>query len=292
MKLNKAFSEEIETSITAEEADQQYAKGAIQSKFLFQCPDDNCDAPVTCANLDKPEKKRKRDPYYKIVGEHRPVYTLAKDIHHQKKTSTTSADIYSHQDEYIEHAIRLNLQAPSSKKPVQNQAAETIDDAEGSARLGSDSVSGKRKTQRSKTLSSLIDAFLAKKPMMVQLPEIGVIDINDLFVEVNGQHLSELDDEFRIYFGKAWINKLNNNKGYNIVFANTIACDEFEAKPSAYIANALIESSTFKRLQKNQFNKQADKWPKTVFILSETGPYIKGPYINLWLDGLEYIDYR
>ncbi len=53
MKLDKAFAEDIELSITAQEADNQFAEGKIKSKFSFQCPDENCDAPVTCANLDR-----------------------------------------------------------------------------------------------------------------------------------------------------------------------------------------------------------------------------------------------
>ena len=72
MKLEKAFSEDIESNITAQEADNLYAQGIIKSKFGFQCPDAFCVASVTCANLDRPKNKRKRDPYYKVIGEHHP----------------------------------------------------------------------------------------------------------------------------------------------------------------------------------------------------------------------------
>ncbi len=117
MKLDKAFAEDIALNITAQEADKQFAEGNIKSKFSFQCPDENCDAPVTCANLDRPKAKRKRDPYYKVVGEHNSKCDIAKDIDPQKKSSRITSDIYSDSDEYIDHAIRLNLQPPSTKRP-------------------------------------------------------------------------------------------------------------------------------------------------------------------------------
>jgi len=67
LKLEKAYSKDIKLCITAYKADMLYRKGKIKSKYNFKCPDENCNAPVTCANLDRPKEKRKRDPYYKVV---------------------------------------------------------------------------------------------------------------------------------------------------------------------------------------------------------------------------------
>jgi hypothetical protein len=290
MKLEKAFAEDIKLNITAQEADKQFAEGVIKSKFNFQCPDENCDAPVTCANLDRPKVKRKRDPYYKVVGEHSFKCDIAKDIAPQKKSSRVTTDIYSDSDEYVDHAIRLNLQPPSTKRPEPTGNTQGADDAEARARSGNNQGSGKRKIQRSKTLSSLIDAFLAKELHTVQLPEIGVIDIKDLFVEINGQDLSELEDEFRIYYGKAWFNKKEG--GYSIVFDNTLTANEITKRPSTYMPIDKLDASGFKRFNLSTLEKVADGKPKLVFLLSETGPRVKHEYINIWCEGPEYLDYR
>jgi len=290
MKLDKAFAEDIELSITAQEADNQFTEGKIKSKFSFQCPDENCDAPVTCANLDRPKIKRKRDPYYKVVGEHSPQCDIAKDIDPQKKSTRITTDIYSDSDEYVDHAIRLNLQPPSTKRPEPPGNSQVVDDTEGRARPGKDPESGKRKIQRSKTLSSLIDAFLAKESHTIQLPEIGVIDIKNLFVEINEQELSDLEDEFRIYYGKAWFNK--KESGYSIVFDNTLTSGDIAKRPSTYMPIDKLEASNFKRFNLNTLEKIADGKPKMVFLLSETGPRVKNEYINIWCDGPEYLDYR
>ena len=290
MKLEKAYSEDIKRCITTQEADMLFEEGKIKSKFNFQCPDENCDAPVTCANLDRPKEKRKRDPYYKVVGKHSSQCNLAKDIDNQRKISRKILDIYSDSDEYIDHAIRLNLQPPSTKRPEPTGASISTEHNEGKARQGGEQESGKRKIQRSKTLSSLIDSYLAKESVVVQLPEIGVININDLFIEINGQDLSDFEDEFRVYYGKAWFNK--KESGYSIVFEKTLTLDGITKRPSTYIPIDMIEASGFKRFNLNTLEKISDSKPKMVFLLSELGPRVKNGYINIWCEGLEYLDYR
>lgn len=290
MKLVKAYADDINESITADLADKLYAEGKIKSKFSFQCPDSNCNAPVTCANLDRPKVKRKRDPYYKVVGDHSGECHIVKDIESQRKNSRTKADIYSDSDEYIEHAIRLNLQPPSVKRPEKIGKNEDGEDGETRARPGNAKESGKRKIQRSKTLSSLIDAFLANESHLIQLPDVGVIHIKDFFIEINGQDLSEFEDEFRIYFGKAWFNK--KEQGYSIVFDKVLTSIDITRRPSTYMPLSKLLESGFKRFKLKELEKLADKKPKTVFLLSEAGPQLRNGYINFWCEGAEYLDYR
>lgn len=289
MKLEKAFSEDIGLNITAQKADTEFSKGIIKSKFNFQCPDENCDAPVTCANLDRPKNKRKRDPYYRVVGQHNHLCTLAKDIDASKRNSRAS-NIYSDSDEYINNAIRLNLQPPSTKRLESTVRSKLEDEANRKSRLGNNEESGKRKIQHSKTLSSLIDSFIAKESHIIQLPETGLIHIRDLFVEINGQDLSDIEDDYKIYYGKAWFNKKEH--GYSIVFDEELTLSSTTKRPSTYIPTDKLVESGFKRFNISTLNKISDNKPKTVFLLSETGPRLKNGYINIWCEGPEYLDYR
>ncbi|MDD7805854.1 MAG: hypothetical protein PUP46_09935 [Endozoicomonas sp. (ex Botrylloides leachii)] len=290
MKLEKALAKELGKSITAQEADKQHEEGNITSKFKFQCPDNNCNAPVTCANLDRPKHKRKRDPYYKVVGDHSAECNIAKDIDPQKKGSRNTTAIYTNSDEYIDHAIRLNLQPPSTKKPEPTGKNDGGHGGESRAKPGNTSEYGKRKIQRSKTLSSLIDAFLANELHTIQLPEVGVINIRDFFIEINGQDLSEFEDEFRIYYGKAWFNKKDGY--YSVVFANSLSYGDLTKRPSIYLSMDKILESGFGRFKADELDKLSDTKPKSVFILSQAGPQVRNGYINVWCEGPEYLDYR
>lgn len=290
MKLEKAFSEDLKACITAQEADRQFGKKNIKSKFDFQCPDEKCHAPVTCANLDRPKEKRKRDPYYKIVGSHSPHCDLAKDIKAQKTSSRTGSGLYSDSDEYVENAIRLNLRPPSTRRPEASGIYVGEDGVEGKGRREGGAESGKRKIQHSKTLSSLIDSYRANESILVQLPGTGVVDINDLFFEVDGQDIADLEDDFRIYYGKAWFNK--KERGYSVVFENMLTLGDTTRRPSTYLPIDVLGDSGFKRFKLSTLEKIADNKPKMVYVLSETGPRVKNGYINIWCEGPEYIDYR
>ena len=290
MKLEKAYSYEIGKSITAQEADMHYENDNITSKFKFKCPDESCSAQVTCANLDRPKAQRKRDPYYKVVGDHGIDCEIAKDIDPQRKGTKGGKDIYDESDEYIDNAIRLNLQPPSTKKPTPTGNDPEGGSDEGGKKPSTNLGEGKRKIQRSKTLSSLVDAFLANESHMVQLPGVGVIDIKELFVEIRDQDISELPDEFRIYYGKGWIKKRKG--GYGFVFAKNLKHGELECQPSTYISETRVDQSSFKRFKKTTLNKLANKYQKTIFLLSETSPYPNEDFINIWCEGLEYLEYR
>ncbi|WP_282167116.1 hypothetical protein [Shewanella japonica] len=290
MKLEKSYSIELQRNISPVEADLKYREGKITSKFAFECPDDNCHAAVTCANLDRPKEKRKVEPYYKVVEVHSERCLIGKDLSGVKRKKSKYSD-YSETDEYISNAVRLNLRPHSTKRPVEKDGvSEDEFITKGRPIRESDGEEGKRKKQASKVLSSMVDSFLSEESILVQLPEIGTMPIQELFVEIDGQKIESFADEFRIYFGKAWFNK--HEAGYSVVFANRLEHDENVVRPSFFIPNSLIEETSYRLFQEKKLNGLLDKKPRLVFIASETGPFCKDKYINFWLEGLEYLEYR
>ena len=126
--------------------------------------------------------------------------------------------------------------------------------------------------------------------MVVQLPNNDKIDIKDLFVEINGQNLSEFKNEIRIYFGKAWFNQ--KESGYSVVFDKTLTSAETTKQPSTFLPLAKLVESGFVRFNLNTLQKISDEKPKMTFLLSKTAPCVKKGYINIWCEGPEYLDYR
>lgn len=68
--LSKARSRETNEIITPEEADALYLERKIRDKREFECIGYGCGAKITCANLDKPKKHRRRAPYFRTVESH------------------------------------------------------------------------------------------------------------------------------------------------------------------------------------------------------------------------------
>jgi hypothetical protein len=294
MKLEKALSLETNTQVTASRADELYKK-SIFSKFQFECPDPKCDAQVTCANLDKKKEKRKRDPYFKVVGPHSTKCEIAEDQKKVGRTRRQVVDIYSDSDEYFDNAVRLNLQNTSTVKTVD----DTPEDLEGGVRLTrpkslDEDEHRKRKIQRSKTLSSMVDAYHKGENFDVQLPGVGLIKLQDLFVELDGNQISDFEDEYRVYFAKAYINKREAGD-FSINYLSHIKDDEAEKKLSILLTNDVIDEYPLKKYQRSALEKLANNYQKTVYILSETGPFINNrnnDYANFWIESLMYMECR
>lgn len=290
MKLEKAYSLDINKDISASEADMKYVNGEISSKFAFTCPGDNCDAQVTCANLDRPKHKRKRAPYYKIVGDHNKSCDIQEDIEPTKKRKSVREDIYSDSDEYYEHAVRLDVRPLSSKRPDEDVSSDEDITLEVKGRPSKSEESGKRKIQSSRRLSSLVAAFRTNEPLMLQVPDEGTMSVQDFFVEIDGQDIESLEDSYRVYFGKGWINK--HEKGYIVRFNKTLKYNDLDVRPSFFIPLDMVEASSYRKYQLSALDKLANNKPKDIYILCETGPRPHGDYINFWLDGLEYMEYQ
>lgn len=293
MKLEKAFSKDLQKLITADVADFHFSKKDITSKFAFTCPDQHCDAQVTCANLDRPKAMRKRDPYYKIVGDHSEDCVVQQDIRTTLSQPVDKGDIYSAEDKPIAGTVRMNLRPLSSIRPNKDPDPNANINNEPQTRTGRDNgEKGERVIQRSKVLSSLIDMFLNNEDIVVQLPGNTTLHISELFIEIKGQDTSEFEDDYRIYYGKGWINKSKNDNGYVIRFANTLKCNEIEARPSFFIPVEALENANHGKFKSATFEKLTNNYLKNIYILSETGPYTKNEYINFWLDAPQYMDYR
>jgi hypothetical protein len=288
MSLEQAFSLEVKLDITATKADELYSTGLIKSKFAFKCPEPSCNAQITCANLDKPKVKRKRDPYFVFVSDHNNDCPLkaSKAYGRSSRYGDETSD-----EVYVANSIRLNLVAPSSKSLDEDTDSEAENNANHLKAKPNNYGSGKRKQQYTKRLSSMVDAFLANENFTVNTPD-GFIELKDLFVKIDNQSIDDFPDEFRVYYGKAWINK--NEKGYSVRFDNKLQHEDLVVAPSFFIPNDFIDETTYQKFSLKKLDQLANKKPKSVFLVSSIGPYknYKAPYINFRLEGFEYLDYR
>jgi len=245
--------------------------------------------------LNRPKRLRKRDPYFKVVSPHSDNCLIKKDIDNTvKQTKYLNDGFYGAEDEYFDSAVRLNLNAPSNKRPSQiKNTGSGNDDGYSLVRRKVENEGGKRKIQHSKTLGSMIDSFLRGENFVVQMPNIGLINLKDLFVKIDNQNINELPDEYRIYYGTAWFNKLNDQENYQVRFANNLSCYEVSSPPTVFIPKSYITESSYSKFNEKKFEKLVSNIPRMVLILSESGPFLKDEkYINIWLEGLEYIEYR
>jgi len=66
--IDQAYSTEMQRKVNLIEAEKFFQEGKITNQTAFICIGTNCDCPMMCANLAKPKKLRKRDPYFRVHG--------------------------------------------------------------------------------------------------------------------------------------------------------------------------------------------------------------------------------
>ncbi|WP_338517456.1 hypothetical protein [Alteromonas gracilis] len=295
MKLEKAYSIDLERDITAQDADHHFEKGSIVSKYKFECSDENCSAQIICANLNRPKALRKRDPYFKAVEEHSTDCEIGKAIR-ERPSPVGEADSPYGTDVPIQGLVRLNLSNPPAVKPKSSKGGLSggVITGNGPSRGRGQSGDGERVVTTTKTLSSLVSAFLNEEEFDIELPGSDSIRLSDLFIKVDEQDISCLEDDYRIYFGKAFFNKRNDGNGFFVRFDKPLQSGELIKRPTFFISNEAIEACVLNKFELAKLERLADRKPKNIFILTDTAPVPNptGEFINFNLEALHYMDYR
>lgn len=292
MTLSMAYSIDLNKNINAEEADIAFQKKEISSQKDFQCPNGKCRIAVTCANLEKPKSKRKIDPYFRSVEDHKENCPLAVEKANDVRPETL--DSYYDGVDTTKGNTLINLTLPPPK-PQDSESTDVKSSKKPSPQSSSKRKDSERDHDRKKRISSLVTSFLNGENFDVTLPHPDAknISLQDLFIEIDGQDISDLDqDTLRIYYGPAWINTLSN--GYQIKFANELldtsqSDKEIFEKPTFFIHQNEIKDAPYKKYR--EIKKLANARTKEVFILSHP-PTLnkKGEYINFNFTGFQYLE--
>ncbi|PHM71797.1 hypothetical protein [Xenorhabdus sp. KJ12.1] len=296
MKLVQARSLELNKDISAEEADKFFIQGLVTSKHLFECPEPNCHAQVTCANLDRPKRLRKRDPYFKFVSEHAPECKLGEQIDDEYRQIKRTKDDPEVLPFIRDDIVELDLSIPNKHTTHDVPANEDDDSVTKRSKLSvsdDESENSQRRHSR-KRLSGLVTAFIDKENFFLETAE-GRLHLKDFFIRVNDyKDIREYPDEPRIYYGKAWLNRKDDY--YLVRFANEMHSGNVKCKPTFFIPARLVDHSDYQRTSREMLDKIAMSTPSKplyLFIFSELPPVKNniGNYINFKLDDLTYLYY-
>jgi hypothetical protein len=300
--ITLAKSLETDQILTTAEADHLRELGKIKSKHLFECIDENCAAQITCANLLKNKEERKKEPYYIYVGDHSDKCKEKEKIELLERKQQEQHD--SKPRKYISEKVAFfNFDKPSNKK-VKTTSIGTSSPAS-NVTTGSNSFEAKNQTgtrPSKKALSSWVKLFNTKDPDISVIYNDEEIHIRDLFINMDEvTDISELDEEPRIYYGKAWINP-KENIGIQLAFNQKIKLDDLVQQPSLMLFNNKIKDEaingkfsekTLKKLSERR-NTNDKKIPITLYIFSQLPPQLTkdGKFINFYAKELTYIYYK
>ena len=275
--------------MSAFEADRLFRAGEISNKHAFRCP--SCEARVVCANLDRAFHLRKVRPYFRLIGEHNQDCKLAADFKTSFRSRTFNVSSGSEGEKQLYKPLpRLNLSAPDNKISKTKEFNVTNEEPQPYGSLTIEATSSDGKRQKRISLAELVDLFLDNPDGAFEVGKGTVMPFQEFFIPIQGQDTRNHKHQMRCYYGKAWFNPYKT--GYSVNFAEQLIYKGQGARPSFFIPNKLIQNHKLKKFQNGELKKIADNKPRTVFLISKKGPYLKEPYINFDCEALEYVDYR
>lgn len=299
MTLPTAHSLDLQKVINPKDADIAYQAGKIASQKNFTCP--LCGIAVTCVNLSKPKNERKVEPHFRSVENHKIGCDLGKQENLAKITRHQS-DNDSHYQNVQSGEILFDLTEPAPKKQYDDDLDRNSSQSIKRHNPKQNNNTHKRKVNSKQRLSVIVSAFLDKEDYLLTLPMPFQErrNLQDIFIEIAGQDLSELEDDcWRIYYGDAWINEMNNGD-FLIRFANTLSDrnllsrkedTECAIRPTIFISKELIENTNLTKFSIESIRKLAGKRPHQVFVMAHKPALNQTKkYINFMLEGLACLE--
>ena len=284
-----AYSIDLDDFIDPDMAYDYFWSDIIKSRNAFKCPNEKCNADITCANIEKVKQDMKQVPHFR-------GYHHIEGCQYDSKNKNNSIE----SDENYENAkIGTNLcdkfllNRPESKETAQESTA----------------TSGYSRNEDSKkyiggryySIRSLVSKWIqVRKSDLLEEAFIKIegndITYKELFKGVYHQELDELPDQNRIYWGTAFIDRLESIPGYKIKFCSQFDYYAESINPSFIISDSDIEDYKVKKLLKLRLKTiNEEKTPIGLVFIYGT-PYHKesngNSYINFSLRNLDFIEIR
>lgn len=299
MTLPTAYSLDLQKVINPKDADIAYQAGKIASQKNFTCP--LCGIAVTCVNLSKPKSERKVEPHFRSVENHKIDCKLGKQENLAKITRNQS-DNDSHYHNVQSGEILFDLTEPAPKKQYDDDLDCNVSQSIKRRNPKQNNNTHKRKVNSRQRLSVIVSALLNKENYLLTLPMPFQErkNLQDIFIEIAGQDLSELEDDcWRIYYGKAWINEISSGD-FLIRFANKLSDKDLlnykenagcAIRPTIFISKELIERTELTKFSIENIRKLVSKKPHQVFIMAHKPALNQTKeYINFMLEGLACLE--
>ncbi|WP_342426705.1 hypothetical protein [Paenibacillus sp. FSL L8-0158] len=266
-KIPEAYSIEFEEIIDAEKAYELYWDGEISDKRAFECKNENCEAQITCANIDKERVLMKKKPYFLLVGEH----TCTPIIEMEEKkvlNSDENAESRKYIDDENDILLTIGERKEKENREKQIKTADS-DNIDRKRKKKSESSSRGKRYSEYKTIAPIVSKYLSYSSDNL-LDEKKIITngkkmlYKDFFVELDGYNCDCFINNSRIYFGNGVVEKAPKNPNEYIVKFNNVNFRGLVRCPSIYIGINLLDDKSRKI-----------NWSKKLKLYSENDIAIK-----------------
>jgi hypothetical protein len=303
MSLDVAYSIEADDYVDPDRACDLYWSGVITSKRGFLCPGTDCEAQVTCANLDEDLQNMRVVPHFRIYGTH----AESCEIGNQLPLDFLYEPAASGQGE--RQTVDKSIVDVFELKRPDSYYDEPRSDARADVRLAKKRSKGRTTgTQRLAeggglgtvySVRSVVSRYIRyKNDGSLKLRRINVagqdVQYSSIFRCIWEQDLDDLPDHPVIYYGWAYIDRTKNDNAYRIRFKKNLKRGNESLGTSSFVSDAVIAQYKLKKLMGVRLSKICKQAKPTGYVFLYGQPTVRvsngRSYANFDLNNLDMID--
>ncbi len=296
-KLEEAYSLEYGDVIDAEKSYELFWDGSISDKRSFQCTDTNCEAQITCVNIDKKRGEMKQIPHFKCYGEHSDKCEVIKEFDELQENKNKKDKRSSMK--YIDGTVDIfSFNRPKRDGIVikTKEAIDKVDAKERKARIKEQRKSSGRRNITYYSIKPLISKF--EKYFEEGSLDKHFIDIKGfnvsykrMFVSIKDIEIERVEKYYRVYFGTGRIYKTKKNNHDFVIFFEE-GWGNKGTKTSIYISTKVIDEHYRKNKWREELEDLVEGKDKKIMFFINSKPEKKGDIIYLPISNMDFIDYR
>lgn len=303
MKIEHAFSDDLNEIVDIDTAYELFTAGRILDKRNFSCLYRDCAGDITAANLDKLRQDMAVDPHFRRVGDD---HTAECDSHggYEEPASTSTEGAKrerGRKDDALPDQFVLT-RPPSHEVKVKAISVEP-GNAGPTRRKHRISIAGDAASRPTTAYSvgSLVSRFGKYRKQGVD--DVKMLSIKGfrlsyrhMFVRLAALDLEKAESHFRIYFGRAFVDRKDTGYAITFVAESAVLLDGKKYRPSLFVSDQQIAGAYSHTLFERKFKDlsergRPDAW---FFVYGKPEPIDRGgkTYVNFKVYNLDFIDFR
>lgn len=278
-KIDAAYSLEINGIIDAMEANELWLEGILEDKRSFKCIDENCDAKITCKNMDTFADKRKINPHFIMSNRENKHSSICKVYQEFEERRSKKGEIKGERtDQYIGKKVCFHMERPENHRIIEHNTIISEKNKVADIEEEKEKIreNAKRHNSNYYWLNSLIWYYIDAYKKGTTGQDTVEIDfggnkkytytLNRLFKRIrNENEITDRDRNHYVYYGKGKIS-LRTDGGYDLKFDEKFLGSKRQVK--CIIKKTALDTCEYGKLNKINILKSAIEEERFIYVLS------------------------
>lgn len=278
-KVELAYSLEINAIVDAMEANELWLESILSDKRAFECIYENCDAKITCKNMDTYADNRKVIPHFIMASrenKHNALCEIYKE--YEERESIRGKSKNEEEASNIGRSVCFHMERPENHRVITRTFSGEVSQNEQDSKRERKRTSEKRKNRNSNYywLNSLIGYYINSfKEGRIHQDTVEIdfgknnkftYRLSKLFKRINKEiEVTDKDKNHYVYFGKGKV-FFRKDGGYDLVFYEKFIDSEKNVK--CVISKKMIEDCQYGRVNKVSILEAAKGKERFIYVLS------------------------